>query len=425
MARAGQGKSAGSDGLLTDNISLGVLAGLLPRDLVDEVVADSGRRERRVRLLPAHVMVYYVLAMCLFFDDSYEEVMRKLVGGLRAWGSWDRKWGVPSSEAISNARERLGPEPLEMLFERVAVPMADRGLRGAWTGSRRLMAIDGFSLDLQDTPGNIAEFGYPATGAQAGAFPQAKVVGLAECGTHALVGAKIGPAKSHEKSLAVDLVEGFEPGMLITADRAFYSYDLWDEACESGADLLWRVKANIDLPVLEALGDGSYISVVFAPQVRRKRREQIARIRPDLDRGEGRYVRVVEYEVPNRQGRRELFCLITTVTDYRDLASTELAAAYHERWEVESLFDEAKTHQRGSGRILRSKKPGLVTQEIWALLLTHYAIRDTMRKAAEQSDVDPDRLSFVRSLRVVRRQVIDQANFSPWPLPGGGQGNSA
>ncbi|MCX4418310.1 IS4 family transposase [Streptomyces mirabilis] len=397
---------------LTDRVGIGVLTRLVDRDLVDEVLAGTGRTEKRSRLLPARVVVYYVMGLCLFFGESYEEVIRLLVNGLRFLGTWRKDWAVPTASAISQARRRLGPEPLRVLFERVALPCAQRGTQGAWLGRWRLMAIDGFVLDIPDTPANDSEFGRSGGKKNPAPFPQVKVVGLGECGTHAVVAARLGPWRVDEGVLAKALVTDFEPGMLITADRGFYAYRLWEAAAATGADLLWRMPDGPHLPVVRPLKDGSYESFLLDPKVRNRRANQRHRGSP-VEEPAGIPVRVVEYEVTNREGKGEIFCLITTIMDPDEASAAELAAAYAERWELESSLDEIKTHQRGRGGVLRSKTPDMVEQEIWALLLTHYAVRHLMCEAADQADIDPDRLSFIRSLRIIRRQVTDQAGFSP------------
>lgn len=397
---------------------MGVLADVVPRDLIEEVLAETGRREQRSRLLPAHVMVRFCQAMCLFFDDDYEEVMRKLVGSLQSMDSWSDSWHVPSTSAITQARQRLGPEPLRELFERVAVPMAGYGTKGAWLRSRRLMAIDGFVLDVPDTADNAERFGRSHLGSTASAFPQARVLGLGECGSHVIVDAVLGGPRSAEKTLALELTRSFEQDMLVMADRHFFGYSLWHKALETGADLLWRVVSTLRLPVVAAMSDGSYLSIVCQPKLANHHRRAII----DTVRAGGRphpaqalVVRVLEYEVPDREGngKNETIRLITSVMDPDDIPAVELAAAYHERWEYEGLIDEIKTHQRGPARVLRSKSPQMVEQEVWALLLTHYSVRALMCRAADETEIDPDRLSFIRTLRVIRRQVTNQADFSP------------
>ncbi len=402
---------------MTDRIGIGVLTRLVYRDLVDEVLVETGKVEQRSRSLPARVVVYYVLALCLFFGESYEEVMRLLVEGLQFARTWRKEWKIPTTGAISQARQRLGSEPLKALFERIAVPCAEQGTQGAWLRSWRLMAIDGFSLDIADTKENNAAFGRLGGDNNPAPFPQTRIVGLGECGTHAIVSAQVGTARSNERELAEGLTGSFEPGMLIIADRGFYSYRLWEKAAESGADLLWRMQDGPNLPVVRALPDGSYESFLIDPKIRSRRNGQRYHGR-HVDEPSGIPVRVVEYEVTNREGSDEIFCLITTIFDPAEANAAELAASYAERWEFESGLDELKTHQRGRGGVLRSKSPEMVRQEIWALLLTHYAIRHLMREAADQADIDPDRLSFMRSLRVIRRQVTGQAGFSPLTADG-------
>jgi Insertion element 4 transposase N-terminal/Transposase DDE domain len=400
---------------LTDRIGIGVLTRLIDRDLVDEVLAETGRVEQRSRLLPARVVVYYVLALCLFFGDAYEEVMRLLVSGLHFTGTWQKDWQVPTTGAIAQARQRLGAAPLQLLFERVAVPCAQRSTRGAWLGSRKLMAIDGFVLDIPDTKENDTAFGRSGGEKNPAPFPQVRVVGLGECGTHAIVAARLAAWRVSERALAGDLISEFGPGMLVIADRGFYSYRLWQEAAASGADLLRRIQSGPNLPVVRAFPDGSYESFLLDPKVRGRRANQRHRGSANIEEPSGIPVRVIEYEVTNREGKGEIFCLITTIMDPQDASAAELAAAYQERWEFESSLDEIKTHQRGRGGVLRSKSPEMIRQEIWALLLTHYAIRCLMCEAADQAGKDPDRLSFMRSLRVIRRQVSDQAALSPLP----------
>jgi hypothetical protein len=409
------GSAAVSGVRLTDRVGVGVLTRLVDRDLVDEVLVETGRMEKRSRLLPARVVVYYVMGLCLFFGESYEEVMRLLVNGLRFLGTWRKDWTVPTTGAISQARRRLGPEPLRVLFERVALPCARRGTQGAWLGRWRLMAIDGFVLDIPDTPENDERFGRSGGTKNPAPFPQVKIVGLGECGTHAVVAARLAPWCVDEGVLAGELIVDFEPGMLVTADRGFYAYRLWEAAAATGADLLWRMPDGPHLPVVRPLKDGSYESFLLDPKVRRRRAVQRHRGSANIEEPSGIPVRVIEYEVTNREGKGEIFCLITTIMDPDEASSAELAAAYAERWEFESSLDEIKTHQRGRGGVLRSKTPDMIEQEIWALLLTHYAVRHLMCEAADHADIDPDRLSFMRSLRIIRRQVTDQAGFSPSP----------
>lgn len=398
-------------GLLTDRIGIGVLTRLVPRDLIDEVLAETCRKERRSRLLPAHVVVYFVMALAIF-RDGYEEVMRRLTGGLMFMRAWRKDWAVPTTGAISLARERLGEAPVRVLFERVAVPVAAPGAPGAWLGSRRLMAIDGVKLDVPDTPANVAGFGRPG-GVTRRPFPQIQVLGLGECGTHAVVAARIATLAVGEREAAAGLLEAMEPGMLVIADRGFFSFGFWRDCLLTGADLLFRVASGVKLPVLQVLPDGSFLSEVARHKVRSAGFRVPLAAAADPANATHIPVRVIEYTVTTAgSARPETFRLVTTITDPDDVTAIELAAAYQQRWEYEISLREIETQMLDPGGGLRSRTPELVRQELWGLLLAHYAIRALMAEAAA-AGLDPDQLSFMRSISLTRRQVTDQAAFSP------------
>jgi Insertion element 4 transposase N-terminal/Transposase DDE domain len=403
----------------TDLISLGVLAASVPRDVIDTAVAVRGRGAKRAGgKLPPHVMVYFAMALALFAEDDYEEVMTRLSETLEGWGSWDDSWTVPTSGGITQARARLGSEPVAEVFDTVAVPVAEELTRGAWLGAWRLMAIDGFDWDTPDTKENAAEFGYTGSGANRSPFPKARVVTISECASHAVVAAAIGPMSSGEQTLARNLYPDLEPDWLLISDRNFYGYHDWNTARAGGAQLLWRVSASVTLPVLVAHPDGSYASVLINPKIRgaaRARLAEAARRGDQLDPDRAVAVRVVEYTVPDRNGNGtgELIALITTITDPRDATAEALAQAYHQRWEHETGNKQLKTHLRGPGKVLRSKKPDTVRQEIYGYLLTHYAISALICRAATEADIDPDRVKFLRTVRIIRRQVTDPAAFPP------------
>lgn len=414
--REGSGVEERPGGRLTDHIGLGVLSARFHRDLLEEVINRTGCRERRSRRLPAHVMIRYVIAMGLYFEESYEEVMRRLVGSLRKMGSWVDDWQVPTASAICQARQRLGVAPVKELFDRAAVPVAGPGTKGAWLARRRLMAIDGTSFDVADTEANVAHFGRVGSGPKASAFPKLQVMALAECGSHTIVGASFGPARTGERTLAAQLVDKTEPGMLVTADAGLYSWELFNAYAATGADLAWRIGASVSVGHLRWHSDGSYLALIFKPGLsaaRRLRLVQQAKDGQQVPEQLARVVRVVEYTVPDRNPDGELIAIITTILDPKDVSATDLAGAYHQRWEEESAIDEVKTHLRGPGQVLRSKSPDLVQQQMWGLLLAHYATRALICDAADEAGYDPDRLSFIRGLRVVRRQVTDQAAISP------------
>ena len=413
-----------ADGRLTDWISLGVLASAVPRDAVDDAVEAAGRGARRAGgKLPPHVMVYFAMALALFADDDYEEVAARLTETLRGWGCWDEAWEVPTSGGITQARQRLGSEPLQELFSQVAVPVAEELTRGAFLGPWRLMAIDGFEWDCPAAEANIAAFGFAGTGAddpEKAAFPKARVVTISECASHAVVDAAIGGVAGKgagERSLARPMLRRLAEGWLLIADRNFYNWQDWCAAADTGAALLWRVKSDLRLPVLDLLPDGSYRSVLVSPQIKGKAREQLveaARRGEDLDQDKARPVRVIEYEVPGREGdgTAELIALITTITDPQQAPAAMLAEAYHQRWEHETGNRQLKTYLRGPGRVLRSQSPDLVRQEIYGYLLTHYAISALICQAATEADIDPDRVKFKRTVRIIRRRAADPA-FSP------------
>ena len=410
MPRAGQVKPP-ADERLPDRIAVGLLTVTFPPELVDRVVAETGRVQQRSRLLPARVVVYYVLAMCLFFGQGYEEVARLLTEGLAYARRWSGSWRVPTTAAIARARARLGPEPLRALFDVVCQPLATGEIAGAFYRSWRLVAVDGTTFDLPDTAANAAFFGRPGSprGEGAGAFPQVRVTALGECGTHAIFAAALGPLAVHETELARRLFTRLQAGMLMIADRGFAGFDLWRAAMASGADLLWRVKNSAVLPVAEQLADGSYLSHIYAARDKRRHADPVT-------------VRVVEYTLA---GSATVYRLITTILDPAQAPAADLAALYAQRWEFEISLGELKTHQGAPRMVLRSQAPGGVQQEVYGFLLVHYAIRALMHQAALDAGTDPGRISFTRTLRLARRQVPAQAALSPLtagPRPDPGPG---
>jgi hypothetical protein len=408
VPRAGQVKSTGQR--LSDRVAIGVLTQAFPPSLVDGVLVRTGRVQRRTRLLPARVVVYFVLAMCLFCGEGYEEVARLLTDGLRQRRRWRGGWTVPSTAAIWKARSRLGVAPVKELFAVVCRPVADADTRGAFYRQWRISAMDGTTFDLPDTEANMAAFGRPprsGRGEQQVGYPQARVVALVECGTHVVFDAAVGPLRTGEHALAGEVLRSLEAGMLLLADRGFFGVALWRRAAATGADLLWRVRKDIVLPVIEQLCDGSYLSEIFD-------QSDIHHTRA------GVRVRAVEYTLA---GHENVYRLITTILDPDQAPAEELAALYAQRWEFESTLDEIKTHLGGSHLVLRSQHPDGAEQELYGFLLVHHAIRHLMHQAAVDGDDDPDRISFTRSLPVVRRQVIDQAAFSPRPTRPRGHNN--
>ena len=362
---------------------MGLLAKVFPAEVVDAVIAECDRTEKRRRSLPARSMAYFAMGMALHSEGSYEDVLAMISDGL-AWAQREQRSGkLANKAAISHARDRLGPEPMALLFSRVAVPLASADTPGCWLAGRRLVAIDGTCLDLPDTPANDAHFGRPGVmKGERSAFPQARVVALAECGTHAIFDAVISPYTTSENAASAQLLGRLEPGMLCLADRGFYSFKAWENARGTGADLLWRVKDNLKLEPAQDLPDGSWLADVFDSVADKARRRPVR-------------VRVVSYTIEDGRDPSGPYRLITTLLGHdqapatllgHDQApATQLAAAYAQRWEIETSFDELKTHQRGPRTVLRSKSPKLVTQEIWGHLCCHYAIRTLMLDAAQDA----------------------------------------
>lgn len=403
---------------LTDWISLGVLAGSVPREVVDEAIAAAGKQARRSGgKLPPHVMVYFAMAMALFADEDYEEIVVRLSETLAGWDCWDQAWSTPTSGGITQARARLGFEPVKTLFEQVAVPVADELTRGAFLGPWRLMAIDGFEWDAPDTEANVAGFGYGGSAEHATPFPKVRVLTISECASHAVVAAAMDSTATGEQTLARELWPGLEPDWLLIADRNFFNWADWHDAAESGAELLWRMKSSHQLPVLELLPDGSCLSIVINPAVHnqqtRARIIDAARRGDPLDPERATLVRLVEYTVDDRGDEPETIRLITTILDPAAAPAGTLAEAYHQRWEHETGNDQLKTHLRGPGRILRSKSPDMIRQEIYGYLLTHHALSALICRAATQAGIDPDRVKFTRTVRIARRRVTDSAALSP------------
>jgi Insertion element 4 transposase N-terminal/Transposase DDE domain len=379
---------------LTDLIGLGVLTQYIPLKKVEEALEVTGRQSQRQRQLPARVMVYYVLALALFMEVGYGEVLRCLVEGLARLGLPVQRLRQSVPSAISQARQRLGSEPLKLLYETLVHPIAQEQTRGAFYRLWRLVSLDGSTLDLPDTEENEASRG------QSG-FPQLRFVTLVENGTHILFGARVGGYRESEVQLAQEVLDQLQPDMLCLADRGFFSYQLWQRAGKTGAALVWRVKKNLRLPVRQRLSDGSYLSQIYASA--RDRR---------LDRG-GVWVRVIEYRLEGIEDGEPLYRLVTNLLDEQAAPAAELAALYHERWEIESAFDELKTHLRGRQIVLRSKTPELALQEFYGLLLAHFAVRSLMHQAALQGKVDPDKLSFVHAVRVIKRKLPTVLAFPP------------
>jgi hypothetical protein len=374
----------------------------VPPELVDEMTELAGCREKRSRLLPARAVVYFVLGLCLFSGaDSmgppgYRSVMRSLMHGARHVAGL----AVPSASALCRARQRLGAKPFELLFERLAGPVAAAGEAGAFALGLLLVAWDGTGIDVPASAATIAAFGTAA-----GAGPQLRLMALVECGTHAVIGAAFdGLARASEHVLARRLLACLRPGMLLLADRNFPGWELWGLAAGTGAELCWRVQDRRVLEPVVRLPDGSFTAVMPTPEAARTAWKRRQRGLPPLS--DGHRVRVIEYSltVTRRDGtsRTEAFRLVTTLLDPQRAPAAELAALYHERWEAENGYAELKTRLRGAGFTLRSRTPELACQEMWAFLIVWQAISALRRQAAAQASTDPDRASFTVAIRIAR-----------------------
>jgi hypothetical protein len=393
---------------ITDYISLGVVAKVFPREVIQAALAEHKKESIRQRDLPAHVVIYYVIALALYMQSSYREVLRCLLEGIEWLVRPGRPVRVTGRSGISKARTRLGWKPVAQLYQTVVKPIAQPQTRGAWYRQWRLVSLDGSTLDVADEKANEEEFGRPGSDRGKSAFPQIRLVSLVENGTHVLFGARMGAQGTGETTLAPDVVTELQAGQLCLADRNFFGYKLWQKACAGGADLLWRVKSNLKLPVEQALEDGSYLSSIYPAE--KDRRHGTKRVR----------VRVIQYRLEGVEKSEPLYRLITTILDPDLAPARELAALYHERWEIETALDELKTHLRGARIVLRSKTPDLVRQEFYGFLMAHFAVRGLMHEAALKADEDPDQLSFLHAVRVIRRKMTTFHAIppsGPRPLP--------
>jgi hypothetical protein len=391
---------------ITDYISLGVLTTTFPLATIQEILRQSGRASVRQRDLPAHVVVYYVIALALFMQSSYREVLRCLLEGICWLRGPDADMKVTGKSGISQARTRVGWEPLQQLHDAVVKPVAVAQTRGAWYKGWRVVSLDGSTLDVADEPANAQAFARPFASRGTSAFPQIRFVSVVENGTHVLFGTQMGGYRTSEVRLATGVVGVLAPGMLCLADRLFYGFALWTQAHAGGADLLWRIKKHVRLPCDTRLPDGSYLSTIYPTQAAQRRRIH------------GVPVRVVEYRLDGVADADPIYRLLTTVLDPDAAPADDLAALYHERWEIETALDELKTHLRGARIVLRSKTPDLVKQEFYGVLLAHFAIRGLMHEAALKEACDPDRLSFLHAVRVVRRKIATFGSIPPsGPVP--------
>ena len=386
---------------ITDYISLGVITKTFPLSSIGPVLSKTGTASVRQRDLPAQVVVYYVIALALYMQSSYREVLRCLLEAVQWLRDPSAGVRVAGKSGISQARTRLGWEPLRQLHDELVKPIAMRETRGAWYRTWRLVSLDGSTFDVADEKANEDAFSRPGASRGASAYPQIRFVSLVENGTHVLFGSQMDSYRTGEITLAKAVLPRMRSGMLCLADRNFFGFELWQQARATGADLLWRMKKNMRMACEKRLPDGSYLSHVYPSE------------RDWRHKTNGIVLRVIDYRLEGIEGSEPIYRLATTILDAAKAPAGELAALYHERWEIETAFDELKTHLRGAKIVLRSKTPDLVRQEFYGLLMAHFAIRGLMHEAALKADEDPDRLSFLHAVRVIRRKMAAYGAIPP------------
>jgi hypothetical protein len=390
-----------------DEVRLNALERAIPQAIVEAVITDLGAEEQRTRKLPAVVTLWLSVAMGLFTNIALEQVLIKMVKGLRYIWPDDEDYGTAKKSAICQARYRLGAQPVVELFHRVCKPIATEQTSGAFLFGLRLMSIDGDIEDIPDTPANVAFFGRHHGGRGDGAFPQMQAVYLCESGTHAICDAGFWPCHTSERVGGLRVLRSVGEGMLVMWDCGFHSFDMAVQTRQRKAHFLGRLPAHVKPKFVKALPDGSYLAYIYPSDYQRKKR------------GEHLLVRVIEYTIddPNRSGHGELHRLITSLLDPDLYPAHTLACEYHQRWEVEITIDEVNTHQRLPNIPLRSQKPAGVIQEAYGLLIAHYAVRSIMHQAALQSGLDPDRLSFINAVHIIRDTIAEFQMTTSEQLP--------
>ena len=369
--------------LLPTDERIKALQRTIPHAQVEEVLAQTGHDKAFCKRLPGWFMVWFVIGLGLFCKDSYRQIFR--------WFQVFRPGSIPGRSTLCEARKRLGSWPLVALFKRVVCLLGKLQTPGAFYRGMRLVSIDGFVLNIADTPANEKAFGRPKSGRGLGAFPQVRVLALCETGSHVIWRFLIKPIFRSEISMLSYLIRHLESDMLLLWDRGFFGYDSVYEVLARKAHLLIRIKSNNVFQPIKILSDGSFLSKIYRCEADRRH-----------DRN-GIIVRIIEYTFndPNIAGSGQKHRLLTTLLDPQLDPATTLICLYHERWEEELTFDEIKTHQR-ERPVLRSQTPAGVIQEIYGLLLGHYVIRVLMHEAAETRQIDPERISFTATLKILR-----------------------
>jgi len=395
----------GAGARLSDYLSASLLARVYPAEMVGEILDQHGCNSKRIRSLPAVPGVYFCMALSLYPEAAYEQVFAVVSQGL-SWMQGNGSEATIAKSSISEMRGKIGYAPLQALVARACIPLslATRHPDAVYAGLR-LVAIDGSNLEVADEPDNIKAFGYPGSRTGHAGYPQAQCAILVECASHAILAANLGAYRESEWAICKPLLASMGAGMLCLADRGFNGYAHWAAARATGAQLLWRCQINRKLPVVKELGDGSYLSVIYPGSVISKKQRQAST--------EGITVRVIDYALPNAADTQPRYRLLTTLLDEKTAPALELAALYNQRWEVESVFDELKTHLLQKRRVLRSKIANLVRQEFYGWVLAHYAVRWLMHQAATEHRLPQRSLSFTANVQLFRNAQPQSGVFSP------------
>lgn len=399
MARSKMALGDGSR--LADYLSTGLLARVFPSDIINEALNEHQCNSERVRVFPASAVVYYTMALSLYSEAAYEAVFAVVVQGL-AWK--DKAPTAPVKvvkSAISKARSRLTWKALKAIVQRCCRPLARPEDTDAFFSGYRLVAMDGSKFEIPDEQGNVEVFGYPGSRTGEAGYPQAHCAILTECASHAILDAEVGAYRQSEWEIAEPLLRSLTPDMLCMADRGFVGYAHWQAGLKTGAQLLWRMPKSLILPVEKLLDDGSYLSKFYPNE--RDRRERI----------NGIDIRVIEYSLPQVPASEPMYRLVTTLLNEKRAPAEELARVYHERWEVELVFDELKTHLVRRRRVLRSKTPELVRQEFYGWVMAHYAVRWLMYQGAAHAGIPNRTLSFTANVQLIRRSLPQSGAIPP------------
>jgi hypothetical protein len=390
----------------SSTLSFDVLGQVVPAAAIKAALAAEATTAHRERKLNLPIMMVFSIALHLDPQLAMEDVMRKLAQGLRfVWP--DPDIDPPGASALSYRRAQLGARPVVALFHQICQPLATPQTHGAFLFGLRLMAIDGCTDDVPDTPANAAAFGRPGSSRGPSAFPQVQSVYLAECGTHAIVDAGVWPCRTSERVGGRRMLRSVTAGMLVLWDRGFHEFDMFVGVRARQAHVLARLPAHVQPEHVQTLPDGSALAYLYPADYQRRKQ------------GERLLVRIITYTItdPQRPGYGEVHRLVTTLLEPDVYPALDLVCAYHERWEIELTIDELQTHQRLAERTRRSRTPVGVIQEMYGLLLAHYVIRSLMHAAAVQADIDPDRLSFVRSLRLIQDALPEFQMVAPEQTP--------